>query len=179
MQKVRSAVTVLLVSVSFMLGCSAEAVDPNEDVAESSENLIGFCSATAFDKCVDEGGGGGCAKHCTGAGSPTANEKCQKAVAACVQGGGGKPCKNRCATAEPSSVCYEQEEWSVIATKKCGIVIPIPPRWKVLPGKVRATCKYRVCQGEERKLLSCSEWGVGRNIQCTEGVPIDAAGNPY
>ena len=166
--------------VSLALGCSAESQDPEGvEVGESSDNLIGFCGATAFDTCVDRGGGGGCAKHCSAAGSPGATEKCQKAVAACVQGGGGKQCKSRCATAERSTSCFDQDEWTTMDTKKCGIVIPIPPRWKVLPGKARATCTYRVCIGESRKLVSCREWGVGRQIQCTSGVPIDPAGNPY
>lgn len=166
--------------VSLTIGCSTESQDPESvDVGESADQLIGLCSSSAFDACIDSGGGGGCAKHCTAAGSPGATEKCQSAVGACVQGGGGKSCKSRCAAAEPSPSCYEQDEWTTMDTKKCGIVIPIPPRYKVLPGKARATCTYRVCPGELRKLMSCHEWGVGRQVQCTSGVPIDAAGNPY
>jgi len=178
LKNARIVAIAVVVSMTLVLGCSAEA-EPEEEVAESSEGLTGLCSEASFDRCVDGGGGGGCAMHCAAFGSPGATDRCQKAVAACLQGGGGKPCKSRCGTANPSSVCSDQDEWTIIATKKCGIVVPVPPRFKVFPGKAKATCTYRVCAGQARQLVSCSEWGVGRKIQCTEGVPIDPAGNPY
>ena len=148
--------------------CELETLD-NCDVDGSPEigmlaRAAGACSAN-FAPCVRNGGGGACAtRWCTGA--------CVREVASCVRNGGGAACANRCT----GLACTPKEVWTEIWTWECGFPYGWGGQNAATPGKATATCTQQ-CNGT---VNNCSVWhhSNGR-AQCTAGVPLDAAQNPW
>lgn len=153
--------------------CAAD--EPEDGEAATDQAAVTSGCSSSFDACVDGRGGRSCADRCI--------STCRAAVASCLSGGGGKTCKSRCA----APACSEQEEWTTIPSRRCAFIIPAPSRnpgptgsFTTFPGKARATCTYSLCTGAPRRLLRCTEWNDSRGrAQCTEGVQVDDAGNPY
>lgn len=160
----------LLLPLLLATACTADAADADdEDVASDAQELTGSCGAS-FASCVRSNGGGACAaRHCSGA--------CVSEVARCVRGGGGAGCAARCSGSGGSSgspTCRSRHEWTDVSTSECGFVAP--PFEGAIPGRARATCWYD-CNGVRTR---CDVWhhGNGR-AQCTSGIPLDLAGNPW
>lgn len=159
-----SAAAILLPMLAAT-GCSADAAE--EEVASTGQELSGSCGAK-FGSCVRSGGGAACAaRHCSGA--------CVREVEQCARGGGGAGCANRCGGASSGTqVCQSREEWNEVGTSECGFLLP--PFEGTVRGKARATCTYD-CNGTR---TGCWVWhtATGR-AQCTAGIPVDLAGNPW
>ena len=149
------------------IACSAETASDEVPTEESNEALsAGSCDRASFAKCVNNKGGGACAKFCSGA--------CRTEVEACARSGGGQGCVNKCTGS--GSTCQPREEWTVVNTWECGFPYGWGGQNAAFPGKSKGTCT-RQCDGT---MNNCFTWKErnGR-AQCTSGVPLDANQNPW
>ncbi len=140
--------------------CEADGSTPIGTLASAS----GGCSAN-FAPCVTGGGGAACAtRWCTGA--------CVSEVASCIRGSGGAACSNRCT----GPTCTPKELWTEIWTWECGFSYGWGNQNAGAPGKAHATCTQQ-CNGA---VNNCSIWHYNNGrAQCTLGVPLDSAQNPW
>ena len=119
------------------LACSADASDEDPSTGESSSAISsGSCDRASFAKCVNNRGGGACAKFCSG--------ECQSEVEVCARAGGGQGCVNKCFGSV--TACYPREEFATIATWECGFPYGWGDQNYALPGRANATCT-RQCNG--------------------------------
>ena len=171
MLKTSIALTCALFAVATV-ACGADA--PAESAGSSTSNLSGRgCGAGVFESCVHNGGGRACANLC--------DDSCVDTVASCLGGGGGVSCAKRCSGTvggggTPVPACQPQELWTKVGTAECGIPYGWGGHSAATPGEAKATCT-KECDG---RVDHCTIWHTqtGR-ADCTIGVPIDNAGNPW
>jgi len=160
-------VTFLCAVTASALACSADASDDGTPTGESNDRLsAGSCDRAAFADCVNNDGGGGCAKYCSG--------PCKADVEICARSGGRHGCVNNCTGAE--TACSPREEIMSVATWECGVAFGWGGHTSALPGRAMATC-MRQCNGN---IDNCQVWHykTGR-AQCTQGGPLDVNQNPW
>ena len=91
----QTASLVFIVITLAATACSSSPASQEEGVSTAA---FSSCDTGSFDRCIDGGGGGGCAKYCPGS--------CRSAVESCARGGGGKGCADRCgANSAPAEAC--------------------------------------------------------------------------